>query len=81
MREWYEEKQPGLGRKFENEIFELIDYISRFPEHYARKRGNYREAVLRLFPYLIIYRIIRKEKLIVISSIFHSSRNPRIKYR
>ena len=42
--EWYEDKQIGLGDKFENEVYNTIDYIVHHPEHYPTRKRSYREA-------------------------------------
>lgn len=53
---WYEEEQPGLGDRFEDEVFRKIDLIAANPLHYPLKKGT-REVVTDKFPYLIVYRI------------------------
>jgi plasmid stabilization system protein ParE len=79
--EWYEDKQLGLGDKFSKEILDTIRDIALHPEYYPQRKRPYREAVTHTFPYVIIYRILKKEKLVVISSVFHTSRNPKRKYK
>ena len=79
--EWYEDKQTGLGDKFKKAIFETINHIVSNPAHYPLKRRPYREALVDVFPYVIIYRVISKDKIIVIQSVFHASRNPKSKYK
>jgi len=78
---WYEDKQLGLGDKFKKEVSDAINQIRLHPEHYPQKKRPYREAVVKIFPYVIIYRILKKEELIVVSSVFHTSQNPRKKYK
>jgi plasmid stabilization system protein ParE len=77
---WYEEKQVGLGDRFENEIYKRIKDIEQHPERYPERKQFFREAKIKTFPYLVIYRIDEEEKVILISSIFHTSRNPETKY-
>ena len=77
---WYEEQQPGLGDRFEEEVFNKIDLIAANPLHYPTKKGNH-EATTDKFPFLIIYRVSEKRKSIVIISIFHTSRHPKKKYK
>ncbi|MBD0279158.1 MAG: type II toxin-antitoxin system RelE/ParE family toxin [Flavisolibacter sp.] len=36
---------------------------------------------VKIFPYLIIYRIHKRKKVIAIVSIFHTRRHPKNKYR
>jgi plasmid stabilization system protein ParE len=75
---WYEDEQPGLGERFEKEIFRKIDLIIINPLHYAVKKGLH-EARTDSFPYLIIYKISPKRNIIIIVSIFHMSRHPKKK--
>ena len=77
---WYEERQTGLGDRFKDEIFKHIKQIEQTPDRYRERKKPYRETRIKNFPYLIIYRVEQKKKLIIISSIFHTSRNPRKKY-
>jgi plasmid stabilization system protein ParE len=79
--EWYEDKQPGLGDRFKDEIYACLHNLATQPEHYPIRKSPYREALVDIFPYLIIYRILKKEKYIVVSSIFYASRNPKKKYK
>lgn len=72
---WYENKKLGLGGEFIQEIESTLYYIENNPEHYQIKyRNKYREAVLKRFPYLIIYEIM--EKTVVVFSVFPSKNNP-----
>ena len=79
--EWYEDRQVGLGDRFRNDVYKKITDIETRPESYPNKKGNFREARLKIFPYLIIYRINKRQKKIVLVSIFHMSRNPSDKYK
>ncbi|MEP6844662.1 MAG: type II toxin-antitoxin system RelE/ParE family toxin [Panacibacter sp.] len=78
---WYEERQIGLGDRFRNEIFKRIQVIEQNPERFPERKRHYRETMIRTFPFLIIYRIDKKERQVIISSIFHGRRNPKKKYR
>jgi plasmid stabilization system protein ParE len=77
---WYDEKQPGLGEEFEQEVFRKIDLILSNPLHYPQKR-KFREAKIDVFPYLLVYKIIERKNMIVIVSVFHTSRHPKRKHR
>lgn len=78
---WYDDKQIGLGDRFKNELYKRINAIETHPERYATKSPPYRETRMEVFPYLIIYRIDMPKNIIVITSIFHTSRNPKKKYK
>lgn len=78
---WYETRAEGLGERFMQEVEERLTDIVNHPEKYPKKKGEYRQTGIRIFPYVIVYKIVKNMQLIFISSIFHTSRNPRKKYR
>lgn len=78
---WYEEQSDGLGLRFVNAIDHAVNSISKNPEVYQNRKGNTREFVVDQFPYIIVYRFVKKENRIYILHIFHTSRNPKLKYR
>ena len=79
--EFYEERTEGLGIRFRNQIVEKLESISNHPERYRNQKANFRETMIKDFPFLIIYKFYRTQKLILITSIFHTSLNPKNKYR
>lgn len=78
---WYEERLEGLGDRFTEAIENQLNQIIAKPLLYAKKRGVNREVKADTFPYLIVYKVYDKRKIIFVSSIYHTSRNPRKKYR
>lgn len=78
---WYEERLEGLGDRFTEAIENQLNQIIAKPLLHAKKRGIYREVKADTFPYLIVYKVYDKRKIIFVSSIYHTSRNPRKKYR
>lgn len=76
--DWYEEKKPGLGDRFYNEITRHLSIIESNPFTYACKYGHdLHFASLKIFPFLIVYWINKKTDIIYVISIFHTSRNPK----
>lgn len=79
---WYEEQQKGLGEKFLAEINTKVQQIKSNPATYGVKsKPGYHEAVIIKFPYSIVYKIYRKQSLVLITSIHHHKKHPRKKYR
>ena len=78
--EWYDDRWIGLGDRFMREVEKKVQQIEKTPERYAERRKGFRETKINVFPYLIIYRIQKRKKIVAISSIFHTSRNPKRKY-
>lgn len=76
---WYEGKNEGLGSKFINEVEQSINYIANYPNHFQIRRRNYREAVLKKFPYVIIYEVFKNN--IVVYSVFPCKDDPNKKLR
>ena len=79
---WYEEKQKGLGERFINAVDAKIKQILQNPEAYgSRGIKSFREAAVDKFPYLVVYKISKRKKEIYVTSIHHTKKHPRKKYR
>ncbi len=79
---WYEDQQKGLGDKFLLTVEKKITAISSNPEVYGSKqKKNFREALVKPFPYIIVYKLYKEKKEIFISSIHHAKKHPRKKFR
>jgi plasmid stabilization system protein ParE len=78
--DWYENRVKGLGDRFVNFIDLTIELILLNPEVFPNKKGPYREASLKKFPYQIIYEYIKEKQTVYILHVFHTKRYPRIKY-
>lgn len=78
--EWYEDRQQGLGDRFINEIMRRVLLIEQNPYRYPNRYKSYKETPVPVFPFLIIYRINKRKRLVGIVSVFHTSINPRRKY-
>ncbi|WP_118972183.1 type II toxin-antitoxin system RelE/ParE family toxin [Taibaiella koreensis] len=48
--QWYEDRQPGLGDRFREEVYKQIAAISQFPERYPEQKKNYWEIGIPIFP-------------------------------
>ena len=79
---WYEDKLEGLGERFLSAVRYKIDEIAKMPEAFGeRSNKGYREAQLDSFPFSIIFKQYKREKIIFVNSIHHHSKHPRKKYR
>ncbi len=77
--QWYEEQQTGLGDLFMSELDSCYDKIEVWPISYNIIRKDFRQIVLKRFPFVIVYKIVQER--VVVYSVFHTSRNPRKKFR
>ena len=76
---WYEKQKSGLGLKFINQVDDDLKSIANNPKLYSVKKRNYREFIMKIYPYLIVYKIKENNKEVIIISIFHTKRNPKLK--
>lgn len=74
--DWYNTKQKGLGKRFTKAVKDKVYYICQNPEAIAIRYGTVRTAFLDIFPFLIHYSKDDRQKTILISAVFHTSRNP-----
>jgi toxin ParE1/3/4 len=73
---WYEARQQGLGNEYARSVDACVQIIRRHPEAFPIVHKNVRQGVLRRFPYSVLY-IVAPARVVIIS-VFHSSRDPRI---
>ncbi len=78
---WYEDKRIGLGEKFIVEVRKQLEVVADKPYQFSIKRKSYREARVGIFPYNIVYQIIKTDGLIYVAAIYHGKRNPNKKFR
>jgi plasmid stabilization system protein ParE len=74
-QDWYENEAPGLGRHFRAAVDALIERMSANPRQFPVVYKNIRRALLRRFPYALMFVIEADETLSVIAC-FHGSRDP-----
>jgi hypothetical protein len=78
---WYQEKKDGLGELFFQSINKKIIELATHPARYPVIKKSFRQANIQKFPFVIIYEFIREENYIIISSVFNTYRNPRLKFK
>ncbi|MEW6614970.1 MAG: type II toxin-antitoxin system RelE/ParE family toxin [Thermodesulfobacteriota bacterium] len=71
---YYEVEQPGLGRRFREEIGKAARRISEYPEAWSVERSDVRKCILHKFPYKLLYSI--EEDHIFIIAVAHQHRKP-----
>jgi plasmid stabilization system protein ParE len=78
---WYEEQQEGLGELFNISVEDKLKQICNNPFHYKISNKKFHEVLTDNYPYLIVYFVDEKNKIIIVTAIFHTSRNPRDKFK
>ena len=72
--DWYEMRGQGLGAELLRSLDAVIAQVQRRPTLYPIVFGSARRAVLRRFPYSVIY--IVQDDEILIAACIHSKRDP-----
>ena len=72
---WYERRRRGLGLEFLLAFDALLENLRRLPEGHEAVAMRTRKALLRRFPYLVLYAL--EEKCVLVTAVFHGHRNPR----
>ncbi len=73
--EWYEAQVPGLGSEFVRAVDVCLSAIGRNPLAYPIVHKQVRRALIRRFPYGILY--IAEQETVVILACFHGKRDPK----
>ena len=74
-QDWYEHESPSLGRRFRAAVDAAVQRISAAPRQFPVIYKNVRRALLRRFPYALMFVIEADETLAVIAC-FHGNRDP-----
>lgn len=77
--DWYDEREPGVGARFEVAVSEAIDAAVDSPESWAVWPGWERQPIVRSkgvsgFPYRVVYFVAGEELGIV--AVAHAKRRP-----
>lgn len=76
---YYENQQTNLGDRFLDKMELLLNNISKQPKLYSEKYKQFRQTLIKPFPYLIIFEII--EETIVVHKVIYVKRNPNKLYK
>jgi len=77
---WYYERSKQASKNFELAVNEKLHEICLNPTQYHIAKKHFRETFLKKYPFSIIYFVEEENHTIVITSIFHSSRDPKRKF-
>ncbi|WP_079711346.1 type II toxin-antitoxin system RelE/ParE family toxin [Salegentibacter salinarum] len=71
--DWYKAQQIGLGKRFLDDFETTLIRIQSNP-YMFRLEGNYKNTLLDIFPYIVIFEIEDQE--IIILAVFNTHQNP-----
>jgi hypothetical protein len=79
---WYENAKVGLGERFLGMVRVTLEQIKKNPEAFSQKtKSGYRAAAVEVFPYIIVYKLYKKDKVVFINSVIHQKKHPRKRHR
>ena len=73
---WYDERDSELGDDFLRKVIDCITSIEQNPQQFPVVHRQMRRALVRRFPYEILYEIENDE--IIIYAIYHCARDPEV---
>ncbi|MBK8369016.1 MAG: type II toxin-antitoxin system RelE/ParE family toxin [Bacteroidetes bacterium] len=76
--EWYESQQDGLGERFIDDWESTVAYILSNPFSFAKKTKSFRQAVLKNFPYLVVYEIT--DNIVIIYAVINGAKHPKKRF-
>ena len=71
---WYQSRSQRAAARFEAELERILGLIATNPELYPSYDDEHRFAVLRRYPYSVIYQVLAAQVYVV--AVAHSSRAP-----
>lgn len=75
---WYNEQQPGLGRRFYLVLKNHLHKLEKGALQFAVRYDDVRCMPLKKFPFMIHYRVDMNNRKVYIEAVFHTNRNPKI---
>ncbi len=79
--EWYAARSIKAAENFITEVEYTLELIAQYPFRFRNEYKNFRELGLKKYPFVIVYTVEEAEQLVSVMAIFHTSRNPKKKYR
>jgi plasmid stabilization system protein ParE len=71
---WYEDRQPGLGQRFVDELDFVLQRVAAAPLQFPRIHAQIRRGLLRRFPYAVYF--LDGGGLVEVIAVLHLHRHP-----
>ncbi|MFK7922218.1 MAG: type II toxin-antitoxin system RelE/ParE family toxin [Bacteroidia bacterium] len=72
--EYLEAQRQGLGRRFIDDFYSILDQIEANPKTFQKIKGETRRAIIRPFSYSVFFQI-RQPEIILVAEILHHAAN------
>lgn len=73
---FYDEREPGLGQRFARDVRDVFGEAGKNPKRFPLASRLTRKARVLDWPYSIYFAIRAETSELVISTVWHGSRNP-----
>lgn len=73
--DWYQQRNATVARRFVAEVNRVLAQITLNPDRYSWYDDRFREAVLKRYPFSVVYRVLDSGTVQIVA-ISHSSREP-----
>jgi plasmid stabilization system protein ParE len=73
---WYGTKSPGLDWKFWDAVSATLNKVAKYPTRFTLVKNQIRVAIVKRFPYKIVYYINDAMQRIEVLAVIHVKRNP-----
>ncbi len=77
---WYAKHSNVAADNFRHEMKAAQEQLEQRPKSFAKKSKLLREIHLKKYPFTIVFRVNDDRKEVLITSVFHQSRNPKKKF-
>jgi toxin ParE1/3/4 len=74
-QDWYEKEAPGRGRHFRAAVHAAIERMRANPRQFPVVHKSVRRALLRRYPYALMF-VIEPDEALTVIACFHGSRDP-----
>jgi len=75
---WYNQQQPGQGKKFQKTVIKQINGLGKDPYTYAIRYNHIRCMIVKKFPYMVHFYIHDELNTLEVLAVINTSRNPEI---
>jgi plasmid stabilization system protein ParE len=75
---WHNNKQTGLGKRFQNTVIKQINGLSKNPHVCAIRYKEIRCLLIKKFPYMAHFYINEEGRTVEVLAVISTSRNPKI---
>lgn len=72
---WYAARSISLAARFDAAVDQTFALISEFPFRFPEFKPGVRRALLRDFPYHVMYRVL-SDAYVEVLAVYHASRDP-----